>query len=78
MKLYKNNFQDNLSDWWLKYLLWDYPRMNVTGLYRWYINIVSGYGFVPSGNKLLFELIMDYLVTLTYLSRGLNELNLEV
>ena len=43
------------SDWWLRYLLWSCPNMNVTGLYWWSVNIGSGNGLVPSGNKPLPE-----------------------
>ena len=28
-------FQANFSDWWLKYLQWICPQMNVTGPYLW-------------------------------------------
>ena len=46
-----SSFQLDLSDWWLRHLLWNCPNMNATGL-RWRsVNIGSGNGLVPSGNK---------------------------
>ena len=33
MKRLMNNFQANFSDWWVGYLLWNCPQMNVTGSY---------------------------------------------
>ena len=50
-----SNFQTDSSDWWLRYLLWNYPNMNVTGLHWWSVNIGSGNGLVPSGTKPLPE-----------------------
>ena len=55
MKHLITNFQANLNDSWLWYLLWNYPLINVTGLYWWWVNIGSGNGLVPSGNKPLPE-----------------------
>ena len=46
------------SDWWLKHLLWNWPIMNVTGLHWWSVNIGSGNGLVPAGNKPLPEQIL--------------------
>ena len=37
------------------HLLGNYPDMNVTELHWWSVNIGSGNGLVPSGNKLLPE-----------------------
>ena len=42
-------------DGWLRHLLWKYHDMNVTGLHWWSVNIGSGNGLVPSGNKPLPE-----------------------
>ena len=42
-------------DGWLRHLLWNCPNMNVTGLHWWSVNIGSGDGLVPSGNKPLPE-----------------------
>ena len=39
------------SDWWLGHPLWNCPNMNVIGLQWWSVNIGSGNGLVPSGNK---------------------------
>ena len=36
-------------------VLWICPNMNVTGLHWWSVNIGSGNGLVPSGNKPLPE-----------------------
>ena len=46
-----NNFHANFSDQWLRYLMWNCPLMNFTGLHWWSVNIGSGNGLVPSGNK---------------------------
>ena len=35
MKFQVLNFLDNFSDWWLSYLLWTCPQMNVTRPYWW-------------------------------------------
>ena len=40
---------------WLRHLLWNSPNMNVTGLHWWSVNIGSGNGLVPSGNRSLSE-----------------------
>ena len=51
----KSNFEllgeNHVSDWWSRHLLWNCPNMNVTGLQWWSVNIGSGNGLVPSGNK---------------------------
>ena len=39
------------------YLLWNYPQVIVSEPHWWYVNIGSGYGLVPSGNKPLPELM---------------------
>ena len=54
-QIYRSNFQANFGDWWLKYLLWNCPHMDATGPYWWWVNIGSGNGLVPSGNKPLPE-----------------------
>ena len=38
-----------------QYFMWNCPQMHVTGVYSWFINIGSGNGLVPSGNKPLTE-----------------------
>ena len=54
------------SDWWLRYLLWNCPTMNVTG-HRWSVNIGSGNGLVLSGNKPLPEPVLTKIsVTIWY------------
>ena len=49
MKFSINNFQANFSDWWLEYLFWNCIQMN--GPYWWWVNVGSGNGLVPTGNK---------------------------
>ena len=48
-------FQTNFMDWYLQNFPWNCPHANATGRHRWYINIDSGNGLVPSGNKPLTE-----------------------
>ena len=50
-----NNFQDDFSDWWLRYLIWNWPQMNATKPHWWLVNIGSGNGLMSSGNKPLPE-----------------------
>ena len=49
------NFQIDFSDGWLRHLLWNCPNMTVTGCHWWSVNIGTGSGLVPSGNKPLPE-----------------------
>ena len=49
------NFQTDFNNCWLRNLLWNCPSMNVTGLNWCSVNIGSGNGLVPSGNKPLPE-----------------------
>ena len=35
MGFWLSSFQANFGYWWLRYLLWDYPQMNVTVPYWW-------------------------------------------
>ena len=51
MKFQTCTFQTDFSDWWWRYLFWNCPNMNVTGLHWWSVNIGSGNGLVPSGTK---------------------------
>ena len=44
-------FKLNSGILWLWYLLWNFPPMNVTGPFWWYIIIDSGNGLVPPDNK---------------------------
>ena len=55
MKCFTCNCQTDFSDWWFRHLLWNCLNMNVTGLHWWSVNIGSGNGLVPSGNKPLPE-----------------------
>ena len=59
-KIYTCNFQTDFSDWWLRHLLWNCPRMNDTGLHWWLVNIGSGNGLVLSGNKPLSEPMLTH------------------
>ena len=54
-KVWICNFQTNFRDWWLRHHLWNCSDMNVTGLHWWSVNIGSGNGLVPLGNKPLPE-----------------------
>ena len=48
-----SNFQYNFSDWWLWYRLWNSQQMSLDVTDE--VNISSGIGLVPSGNKPLPE-----------------------
>ena len=60
------NFQMDFSDWWLRHLLWNCPNMNVTGLHWWSVNIGSGNGLVPSGNKPVPEPMLTQIYVVTW------------
>ena len=47
-------FQADFSNWWLRHLLWNCPQMITTGPGD-LVNIGSGNGLVPSGNRPLPE-----------------------
>ena len=53
--------QAKFRDSWLRYLLWNCPNMNVTGLHLWSVNIGSGDGLVPSGSKPLPEPVLTQI-----------------
>ena len=59
----------DFRDWWLGYLLWSCPQINVTGPYMRLVNIGSGGGLVPTDNKPLQDLWRHMA------SLGHNELN---
>ena len=42
-------------DWWLRYLCWNWLKINIIGPYQWEVNIGSGNGLVQSGKKPLPE-----------------------
>ena len=69
MKFLMNHFQANVSHYWLRYLKWTCPQMNVTGLYWWYINIGSGNSLVPSGNKPLPEPMLTQIRVANVITR---------
>ena len=50
-----NNFRAKFSNWWVRYILWSYPHVVVTRPHCWLVDIRSGNGLVPSGNKSLHE-----------------------
>ena len=54
----KTHMKTHIIDRPLEYFLWNYPQMNVTRLHWWYVNIGSGNGLVPIGNKPLPELML--------------------
>ena len=60
------NFQMDFSHWWFMHFLWNWPNMNVTGLHWWSLNIGSGNGLVPSGNKPLPEPILTHIYVATW------------
>ena len=39
----------DFSDWWLMFLLWNYPHDNITGHYWWQVKISSGKSMVLPG-----------------------------
>ena len=55
IKFFICNLQTDFSEWQLRHLLWNCPDMNVTELHWWSLNIGSGNGLVPPGNKPLPE-----------------------
>ena len=48
----------------LKHFLWNCPQVNATEPHWLYINIVSGDGLVPSGNKPLPVPVLTYLISI--------------
>ena len=48
-------FCNNVINLWMGCLIWNSPQVVVTRLYWWLVNIGSGNGLVPSGNKPLPE-----------------------
>ena len=63
----------NFCHWRLRHLLWIFSNMNVSGLHLWSVNIGSGNGLVPSGNKPLLEPILTQICR-HMASLGYNEL----
>ena len=55
--------------------VWNCPNMNVTGLHWWSVNIGSGNGLVPSGNKPLPEPVLIQISCRHMVSIGHNELS---
>ena len=58
-----NSFAPGKIEWHFRYVIFEHivvidgwgPNMNVTGLHWWSVNIDSGNGLVPSGNRPLPE-----------------------
>ena len=69
-----SNFHVNFSHWWLVYLLWNCHQVNVTGLHWWSVNIGSGNGLVPWGNKPLSEPMLTQISCRHMASLGHNKL----
>ena len=67
------NFQANFSEWWLRYLLRNYPQVNTNIPYWWLVNIGSSNGLVPPGNKPWANVDPDLCRQMA--SLGLSELN---
>ena len=67
------NFQANFSEWWLRYLLRNCPQMNATKPYWWSVNIGSGNGLVPSGNKPLPEPMLTQIYVVNLVVTWSNE-----
>ena len=53
-----SKFQTHFNDKYLKYFLWNWYQVNVTVPYWLLVNIGSGNGLVPSGNKPLPEPVL--------------------
>ena len=65
-----SSFLANFSNWWLRYLLRNWPHMNVTGPYWWWINIGSGNGLVSDGTKPLPRPTLDQVFVVTWRHRA--------
>ena len=60
MKFHISNFQTDLTDWWLRYLLRNYSQTNVTERYWWWVDIGSGTKPLPEP---MVTLMLPYGVT---------------
>ena len=60
-QIYICNFQADFNDKWQMYVLSNCWQINGTRPYWWNINIGSGNGLVPPGNKPLFEAMMTQI-----------------
>ena len=58
------NFQTYIKDTYLEYFLWNCPLVNTTSPHWWLVNIGSGNGLVPSGNKPLPEPMLIQIFSL--------------
>ena len=53
--LTKNNFDTHNTEYYLGHSLWNCSQVNPTEPHYWEVNVGSGNGLVPSGNKPLQE-----------------------
>ena len=67
MENWMYNFRKQFKDWYLQYYQWNHTLYEFTGPYWWYINIASGDGLVPSGNKPLPEALLTKISNMTEL-----------
>ena len=65
-KILNMQFKTDFNDWWLRHPLWNCPNMNVTELYWCSVNIGSGNGLVPSGNKPLSGPMLTQIYVATW------------
>ena len=64
--------QANFSEWWLRYLLWNYHRMGIMRHCFSKVNTGSGSGLVPSDNKPLPEPMLTQIYVAKQRHYGLN------
>ena len=56
-----SDFHAKFSNGWLIYYFWYCPQVIVSGSHRQSVNIGSGDGLVPSGNKQLSESMLTQI-----------------
>ena len=69
-----NNLQANASDWWMRCLLWNCSQVDVTGPYRWYVNIGSGNGLLALDNKALPGLMLTKMCVAIWHNKAIMNL----
>ena len=57
-KFQLSGFQVHFSDWWFGHLSLNLFQVNIFGPHSWWVNIGSGNGLAPSGNKPLPEPVL--------------------
>ena len=70
MKFWTSNFEANFIDWWLRYFLWNFLQVILFGPHWWQVNIGSGNGLVPSGNKPLPEPMLTQIYVTIWLHQA--------